>query len=84
MTEAQLDEIAEAFIDLFKLLRDADPRDQAELHSRIGLRRIHQPGPGTLLAEIQTSADLRVFDMCPEGDLNPNYMHRVYQDLVLV
>jgi hypothetical protein len=28
---------------------------------------IYQPGPETLIAEVVTPADLRVFDMCPEG-----------------
>jgi site-specific DNA recombinase len=37
MPSDQLDAIAEAFTDLFRLLRDADPRDKAELYSRIGL-----------------------------------------------
>ena len=68
----QLDAIAEAFNDLLGLLRDADPRDRAELYSRLGLRMTYRPGPETLMAEVVTPADLRVFDMCPEGDLNPH------------
>lgn len=38
MTSDQLDAIAEAFNDLLGLLRDADPRDRADLYSRLGLR----------------------------------------------
>ncbi|GAA0577187.1 recombinase family protein [Paractinoplanes ferrugineus] len=72
MPTEQLDAIAEAFKDLLSLLRDADPRDRAELYSRLGLRMTYQPGPETLMAEVATPADLRVFDMCPEGDLNPH------------
>ena len=71
-TSDQLDAIADAFKDLFGLLRDADPRDRAELYSRLGLRMTYRPGPETLMAEVVTPADLRVFDMCPEGDLNPH------------
>lgn len=71
MTRDQLDAIADAFTDLFGLLRDADPRDRAELYSRIGLRMTYRPGPETLMAEVVTPADLRVFNRCPEGDLNP-------------
>lgn len=72
MTGDQLDAIAEAFRDLLRLLRDADPRDRAELYSRLGLRMTYQPGLETLKAEVCTPADLRVFDLCPEGDLNPH------------
>jgi hypothetical protein len=72
MTADQLDAIAEAFNDLLGLLRDADPRDRAELYSRLGLRMTYRPGPETLMAEVVTPAELRVFDMCPEGDLNPS------------
>ena len=54
-----------------RLLRGADPRDRAELYSRIGLRLTYQPGPETVIAEVATPA-IRVFDMCPEGDLNPH------------
>jgi hypothetical protein len=45
MTSDQLDAIADAFNDLFALLQDADPRDKAELYSRIGLRMTYRPGP---------------------------------------
>ena len=66
MGNDQLDAIADALNDLFRLLRDAGPRDRAELYSRIGLRLTYKPGPKTLIAEVTTPADLRVFDMCPE------------------
>ncbi|WP_092546296.1 recombinase family protein [Actinoplanes derwentensis] len=72
MTTDQIDAIAEAFDDLFRLLRDADPRDKAELYSRIGLRMTYRPGPETLIAEVCTPASSRVFDWCPRGDLNPH------------
>jgi site-specific DNA recombinase len=69
MTDEQLDTIADAFNDLFKLLRDADPRDKAELYSRIGLRLTYQPGPETMIAEVATPAnDHRVFNWCPRID----------------
>ncbi|MEV7624081.1 recombinase family protein [Actinoplanes sp. NPDC089786] len=64
MTGDQLDSIAEAFKDLLGLLRGADPRDKAELYSRIGLRMTYRPGPETVIAEVVTSAT-RVFDWCP-------------------
>jgi hypothetical protein len=67
----QLDAIAEAFNDLFTLLRDADPRDKAELYSRIGLRMTYRPGPETVIAEVVTPANARVFNWCPRGGLEP-------------
>ena len=74
MTSDQLDSIADAFNDLLGLLRDADPRDRAELYSRIGLRMTYQPGPETVIAEVATPA-IGVFNTCPEGDLNPHVEH---------
>ncbi|WP_204299905.1 hypothetical protein [Actinoplanes campanulatus] len=68
MSADQVDAIAEAFDDLFRLLRDADPRDKAELCSRIGLRMIYRPGPETLIAEVSTPASYRVFVWCPRID----------------
>jgi len=43
----------------------------------------YRPGPETLVAEVVTPADLRVFDMCPEGELNLNYMPRLREDLIV-
>jgi hypothetical protein len=68
MTADQLDAISDAFMDLFGLLRDADPGDKAELYSRLGLRLTYQPGPETVIAEVVTPATDRVFDWCPRGE----------------
>jgi DNA invertase Pin-like site-specific DNA recombinase len=76
MTADQLDAIADAFKDLFGLLRDAEPGDKAELYSRLGLRLTYQPGPETVIAEVVTPATDRVFDWCPRGELNPHDPHR--------
>ena len=54
------------------LLRDVDPRDKAQLYSRISLRMACRPSPETLIAEVATPASSRVFDWCPRGDLNPH------------
>ncbi|GAB1690824.1 hypothetical protein KRM28CT15_26270 [Krasilnikovia sp. M28-CT-15] len=51
MTRDQLDAIADAFTDLFRLLRDADPPDKAELYSQIRLWLTYQPGPETIVYE---------------------------------
>jgi hypothetical protein len=68
MADDQLAAIADAFDSLLRLLRDADPRDKAELYSRIGLRLTYRPGPETMIAEVVTPAMDRVFDWCPRGD----------------
>ena len=75
MSSDRLDAIAEAFKDLSELLRDADPRDKAELNSRIGLQLTYKSGPETLIAEVATPANDRVFDWCPEGDTNQYPIH---------
>ncbi|GAA1870308.1 hypothetical protein GCM10009687_42630 [Asanoa iriomotensis] len=75
MNEDQLDAIADAFRNLLGLLRGADPRDKAELYSRIGLRMTYQPGPETMIAEVISPAIDGVFDMCPRGDLNPHALY---------
>ncbi|MGA5300062.1 hypothetical protein ACPCHT_09055 [Nucisporomicrobium flavum] len=48
MTSEELEAIADAFNDLFKLLRDADPRDKVELYSRMGLGPTCQPANARL------------------------------------
>ncbi|MFC7535531.1 recombinase family protein [Actinoplanes sp. GCM10030250] len=72
MTEDQLDAIAAAFKDLLRLVQGADPRDRAELYSRIGLRMTYQPGQKTLKAEVVSDDFGRVYNVCPRGDLNPH------------
>jgi hypothetical protein len=61
MTDDQLDAIADAFAGLLALLRGANPRDRAELYSRIGLRMIYRPGPETVIVEVVTPAINGVF-----------------------
>jgi site-specific DNA recombinase len=56
----------------FTLIQGADPRDRAELYSRIGLRITCQPGLKTLEAEIVSDDFGRVYNVCPRGDLNPH------------
>ncbi|WP_285473711.1 hypothetical protein [Actinoplanes sp. NBRC 101535] len=72
MTEDHLDAIATAFKDLIKLIQGADPRDRAELYSRIGLRMTYQPDQKTLKAEVVSDDFGRVYNLCPRGDLNPH------------
>jgi len=73
MTDDQISAIADAFASLLDLLRDADPRDKAELYARIGLQMTYRPGPETVIAEVATPAINGVFDGCPRIDLNPTH-----------
>jgi hypothetical protein len=56
MTEDQIGNIVEGLGGLLGLLRDADPRDRAEVYARIGLRLTYQPGTETLIAEATSPA----------------------------
>jgi len=84
MTSDQLDAIAAAFNDLLRLLRDADPRDKAELYSRIGLRLTYQPGPETMIAEVVTPANDRVFSWCPRPNTREKHTVIVAKELACV
>ncbi|MBO3736548.1 hypothetical protein [Actinoplanes flavus] len=68
INEGQTAAIVDGLGSLLTVLRDADPRDKAELHSRIGLRMTYRPGLETLIAEVSTPASSRVFDWCPRID----------------
>ncbi|MEU4160020.1 hypothetical protein [Actinoplanes sp. NPDC026670] len=82
MSAEQLDAVAEAFNDLLGLLRNADPRDKAELYSRIDLRMTYQPSPETVIAEAVTPV-IRVFDWCPRPDTDGRHTVIVSRDLLL-
>jgi hypothetical protein len=65
MTEDQIREIAEAIGGLLGLLNEADPRDRAEIYSRIGVRMTYRPGTETLLTQVVSTAINRVPVWCP-------------------
>ncbi|BEL04460.1 hypothetical protein Q0Z83_026510 [Actinoplanes sichuanensis] len=69
--------------DLFRLLREADPRDKAELYSRIGLRMTYRPGPETLIAEVFTPASSRVFDWCPRPNTQDKHTTIIKGELTI-
>ncbi|MET0415045.1 MAG: hypothetical protein ABW022_03375 [Actinoplanes sp.] len=71
MTEEQITAIVDGLGGLLDVLRKADPRDKAELYSRIGLRMTYKPDSETLKAEVVADFG-RVLSVCPEGDLNPH------------
>ncbi|WP_071803068.1 zinc ribbon domain-containing protein [Couchioplanes caeruleus] len=70
LNEDQISAIVEGLGSLLGVLREADPRDKAELYSRIGLRMTFKPGAKTLKAEIMSSDLGRVLNVCPRGDTN--------------
>ena len=82
MTDHQLDAIAGAFGNLLGLLRDADPRENAELYARIGLRMTYRPGPETMIAEVATPA-IGVFDGGPRPDVDPGYAPQFTHEVLI-
>jgi site-specific DNA recombinase len=83
MSEEQLAAIVDALGGLLGLLRRADQHDRAEIYTRTGLQMIYRPGTETVLAEVRSNDLDHVPEMCPEPELNPNYMFRMNEDLLL-
>lgn len=84
LNEDQIAAIVDGLGSLLGVLREADPRDKAELYSRIGLRMTYKPGAKTLKAEIVSSDLGRVLNVCPRGDLNPHLWHRCHKASVFM
>jgi hypothetical protein len=71
LNEDQIAAIVDGLGGLLDILREADPRDRAELYSRIGLRMTYKPGTETVMAEVVSDLG-RVLNVCPRGDVNRN------------
>jgi site-specific DNA recombinase len=65
MSPEQISAIIDSLGGLLHLLRQADPRDKAEIYSRLGLQLVYQPGLETLIAEVRPSAIDGVNNVCP-------------------
>ena len=80
LTEGQITAIVAGPGSLLAVLRDADPRDRADLYSRIGLRMNCQPDLETLKAEVVTDDFGLVLNVCPRIDTNryPSYRKAYY------
>lgn len=72
MSEKQISMIIQGLGGLLELLRQADPRDKAEIYSRLGLQLTYRPGSETLIAEVVSPAIDGVNNACRRGDLNPH------------
>jgi hypothetical protein len=83
MTEDQISTIVEGLGGLLGLLRNADPRDRAEIYARLGLQLTYRPGTETLIAEVTSPAIDGMNNVCPGPDLHSKYMLRVAADLHL-
>jgi hypothetical protein len=68
LNENQTAAIVDGLGGLATVLREAEPRDKAELYSRIGLRMTYKLGAKTLKAEIISDDLGRVLNVCPRGD----------------
>jgi hypothetical protein len=84
MSEEQLAAIVDAFGGLLGLLKRADQPDRAEIYTRIGLHMIYRPGTETVLAEIRSKDLDRVPVMCPEPELDLDFMFVLREDLAFV
>ena len=65
LNEDQIAAIVNGLGSLLAILREADPRDKAELYSSIGLRMTYQPGREMIKAEIVSDDLGRVLSVCP-------------------
>jgi hypothetical protein len=63
--------IVEGLGGLLAILNRADPRDKAEIYSRIGLPMRYGPGQETIKAEVVSNDFGRVLSACPRGDASP-------------
>ncbi|HZO65990.1 MAG TPA: recombinase family protein [Kribbellaceae bacterium] len=70
LNEDQIAAIVDGLGTLLGILRAADPRDKAEVYSRIGLRMTYAPGPETIKAEVVSDDLGRVLNVCPRGNTN--------------
>lgn len=75
LNEDQIAAIVEGLSGLLAILKRADPRDKAEIYSRIGLRVRYEPGAETIKAEVINDDFGRVLSACPRGDLNPHALY---------
>lgn len=75
LNEDHIAAIVEGLGGLLAILKRADPRDKAEIYSRIGLRVRYEPGLETIKAEVVSDDFGRVLSACPRGDLNPHALY---------
>ena len=61
---------------LAQVIRDADPRDKAEIYSQLGLRLTYHPGKRAVLAEARPNTALMCISTVSEGGLQP-YAHGI-------
>ena len=66
-----------------RILRGTDPRDKAEVYSRIGLRMTYEPGPEMIKAEVVSNDLGRVLDVCPRPDVDLRYASMFVRKLMI-
>ncbi|GHE40257.1 hypothetical protein GCM10017673_48300 [Streptosporangium violaceochromogenes] len=74
LTEEEIAEMMIAIGDMRRALRDADPKDKAEVYGQLGLCLTYEPARNAVIAQ----AELRrsCTKVCPRGDLNPHAPQR--------
>lgn len=73
LTEEEIVEMVATIGDLRRALRNADPKDRAEVYGELGLRLIYEPARNAVIAQAQLGRSCT--KMCPRGDLNPHAHH---------
>jgi site-specific DNA recombinase len=81
MTPDEINTLVEAMAGIAEILRRADPDDKAEVYRQLGLKLTYKPGLRLIQAEAGPSGSCT--KVCPEPELNLNYMVDLREDLLL-
>lgn len=81
MTADEINTLVEGIASFATILRQADPADKAEIYRQLGIKLTYKPGLRLIQAEASPSGSCT--KMCPEADLNPYYMPRLGDDLLM-
>jgi site-specific DNA recombinase len=75
MTKQQIAAVVEALTGLMEILRNAEPADNADIYTALGLRMTYHPGPGprTVTVSVEPGRSCTK-GSCPRGDLNRSPM----------
>jgi hypothetical protein len=71
LTREQIQYIVTTLTDITQVIHDADPRDKAEIYSKLRLRLTYHPGKAAVLVESRP-APVGIKFVSERGDLNPH------------
>jgi len=81
MTADEINTLVEAMAGIATVLRQADPADKAEVYRQLGIKLTYKPGLHLIQAEASPSGSRT--KVCPEPELNLNYMVRLREGLFM-